>query len=558
MEDAEEKKTARFARERAWSELTENTSPEVLILGGGVNGVGLLRDLSLNGVSTVLIDTGDFCAGASGASSRMAHGGLRYLEGREFSLVRESARERNMLLHDASHLVKPLEVVVPITNVFHGFPQAALRFLGLSKKAGALSLVAIEMALMLYERFGAVRRALPRHGVALARRSFPPGLPAAVKSVVNYYDGQIVIPENLIMEMIDAAIAAPGVTAVNHVTWTYDGSGSFIVTDSQSGERAVLHPKMIVNATGSAIDRVNAALGTRTQVIRGIKGAHLVLRHDALHERMNGRAFYFDDGKGRMVICLPVQDVVLVGTTEIEASDPKDHSVSHAEITYLLGALNTLFDDLTVSESNIVSVTSGIRPLQASSGSATQAARDHALVRTEANGTPVWSLVGGKWTTFRSFAETATDAILSGLGRARRASTADRPYPGAAKLDLASLAKKTGLPTRRLEELRARYGAIASDVATFCATKPDAPIADAPSYSRREVEWLTYSRMPLTLEDMVLRRMNIVMTGRLTRAALHDIAGTMAGVLGHGPEWIETQVQNCAEDDRILWHGGKS
>lgn len=558
MAEAEKKKSSPFVRERVWEKIKNIGSPDVLIIGGGVNGVGLLRDLSLNGVSAVLIDTGDFSAGASGASSRMAHGGLRYLEGREFSLVRESARERNMLLHDAPHLVKPLEIVVPVTNLFAGFPKAALRFLGLSKKTGNLSLVAIEMALALYERFGAVRRALPRHSVTLKKRFFPSGLPTTVKAVVSYYDGQIVIPENLIMEMIEAAIETPDVAAINHVAWQYKQDGSFSVTDDVSGETRVLRPKTIVNATGSAIDKVNATLGNATQFIRGIKGAHLVLRHDALHARMARRAFYFDDGQGRMVICLPVQDVILIGTTEVETSDPADHSVSQKEIAYLLNALNSLFDDLHVTEDHIQSVTSGIRPLQAGSGNATQAARDHALIQTEARGLPVWSLVGGKWTTFRSFAEMAADAILARLGKTRSTSTADRPYPGAANVDATSLAGKTGLPVQRVTELLRRYGAITSEVAAFCASQPDSPLENAPGYSRREVEWLTRHRMPLTLEDMVLRRMNIVMTGRLTRAALKEIATIMAAILGHDADWVDAQMEKCTSDSRILWRGGKS
>ena len=112
------------ARHAAWQTLCAEPSPEVLVIGGGVNGVGVLRDLALNGVTAALIDSGDFCGGASGASSRMAHGGLRYLEGREFKLVAEAARERNLLLHDASHVVRPLEIVVPLQYRVRGLGSA--------------------------------------------------------------------------------------------------------------------------------------------------------------------------------------------------------------------------------------------------------------------------------------------------------------------------------------------------------------------------------------------------------------------------------------------------
>lgn len=540
------------ARATAWAKLRGLAQPEVLILGGGVNGIGLLRDLALNGVSAVLIDEGDFCTGASSASSRMAHGGLRYLEGREFRLVAEAARERNMLLHDAGHLVKPLEIVVPLRSWFQGLPQTALRFCGLSRRAGPLSLAALQGALMLYERFGAVRRALPRHGVRLARAGFPAGTPAAVRAVVSYYDGQITGPEALALEMLGAATEADNVTALNHVGWAVEGR-AITVTDPETGAQATLAPRVVVNATGAAIDGVNARLGLRTALVRGVKGAHLVLRHDALHSRMAGRAFYFDDGSGRMVICLPVADIILLGTTEVETADPSDHAVAGDEVAYLLGAINRLFDDIAVGPEHIAAVTSGIRPLQASGGNATQAARDHALLRHDWGPVPVLSLVGGKWTTFRSFAEQAGDAVLGLLGRPRAATTAGRPYPGAAGPEAAAASARAAVGGARAEVLLRRYGAIAAEVARFCAAGADADLISAPGFSRREVVWLIRQRMALTLEDMILRRTGLVMTGRLTEAALREIALVMAEELGHPSDWAERQVDAAARDPRILW-----
>ncbi|MEC5318717.1 glycerol-3-phosphate dehydrogenase/oxidase [Brenneria populi subsp. brevivirga] len=542
-------------RRHAWEALKANPAPDVLIIGGGVNGVGLLRDLSLNGVAATLIDSGDFCNGASSASSRMAHGGLRYLEGREFDLVRESARERNMLLHDAGHLVKPLEMVVPVMHWMKGLPKTALRFFGLSRQPGPLSFVALKSGLLVYERFGAIRRALPHHKVAVRRSTFPPGTPRAVRAVISYYDGQLTGPEALILEMLEAAIKVEGVTAVNHLEWRYRAPGQFVITDPVSRETATLRPRVIINAAGAAIDRVNGLLGRPSQLVRGVKGAHLVLRHPELHRRMAGRAFYFDDGRGRMVISLPVEEVVLIGTTEVETRDPHDHGVADDEIAYLLSALNKLFDDIRVTSDHIVAVTSGIRPLQAGGGSATQAARDHALIEDSVDALPLISLVGGKWTTFRSFAELAADKALGHLGKTRAASTLDRPYPGAGAIDAAQLAQRSGLSAARIEQLYARYGTLAEPIALFCAQGDDAAINDAPDYSQREILWLTGNRMALSLEDMVLRRTNLVMTGRLSTAALDHIASVMADALGHDNAWAAAQSRSCAADPRILWNG---
>ncbi len=542
-------------RKEMWEKLRTTLAPEVLIIGGGVNGIGLLRDLALNNVSATLIDSGDFCSGASSASSRMAHGGLRYLEGREFDLVRESARERNMLLHDAAHLVKPLEVVVPVRHWIKGLPRTALRFFGLSGKSGPLSFVALKSGLLAYERFGAIRRALPHHNVAIRRSQFPAGLPRPVRSVISYYDGQIVGPEALMFEMLSSAVQQENVAAINHISWRYSAPGKVEITNTQCNDSVVLTPKIIVNAAGSAIDKVNQQLGLETHYVRGVKGAHLVLRHPALQQRMAGRSFYFDDGHGRMVVSLPVEEVILIGTTEVETEDPGDRQVSSSEVDYLLNALNSLFDDIRVQPEHIVAVTSGIRPLQASEGSATQAARDHALQQNRAGEMPVLSLVGGKWTTFRAFAELAANTVLQQLKRPRQTTTLGLSYPGAGELNLTELADSCGLSLARVRQLYTRYGTLAKEVADFCGLQTDRPLTQAESYSQREIIWLTQRRMALSLEDMILRRTNIVMTGQLTKTTLADIARVMAQTLGYDETWAETQTTNCAADPRIIWNG---
>ncbi len=547
--------SAYVQRKKMWEKLRATPAPDVLIIGGGINGIGLLRDLALNNVSATLIDSGDFCSGASSASSRMAHGGLRYLEGREFDLVRESARERNMLLHDAPHLVKPLEMVVPVRHWIKGLPRTALRFFGLSAKSGPLSFAALKSGLLAYERFGAARRALPHHKILLRRSTFPAGLAGSVCSVISYYDGQITGPEALMFEMLGSAVEQKNVAAVNHITWHSPAPGQIGVTEPQSGQHVLLTPRVIVNAAGAAIDQVNRQLGLATQYIRGVKGAHLVLRHAVLQQRMAGRSFYFDDGQGRMVVTLPVGDVTLIGTTEVETTDPTDHAVSSDEVSYLLRSLNSLFDDIELLPEHIVAVTSGIRPLQASEGNATQAARDHAMKQNQIGEIPVLSLAGGKWTTFRAFSELAADHVLQHLQRPRQVSTLERPYPGAGELNLTALAESSGLSLPRIQKLYARYGRLAQEVAAFCGQQPDRVLAGVTGYSQREIIWLTQQRMALTLEDLVLRRTNIVMTGQLTKATLADIASVMAKVLGHDENWAEMQTSRCAADPRIIWNG---
>ena len=535
--------------------LAELTRPEVVVIGGGVNGVATLRDLALNGVSCVLLDTGDFCAGASGASSRMAHGGLRYLEGREFRLVAEAARERNRLIRHASHLVQPLEIMVPLEHIFGGFARSVLRFLGLTRKNGPLSLLALEGALWLYERFGRQEHPLPCHKTSLRRAAFPVEFQQRVRAVVRYFDGQISQPEGLILEMLAEALdSSDGVAALNHVRWSIDGS-VFMVQDCFGSGSHTLQPRVIVNASGAWIDRVNSILGCNTRYVRGVKGAHLILDNAALAHRMNGRALYFDDGTGRMVIALPVADNVLVGTTEIETGDPDDKTISAMEIDYLLKAINRPFPDISVDRTQIISITTGIRPLRhGSNGSANRAARDHTLEEDFMPGarTPLLSLVGGKWTTFRAFAEQAGDCVLTKLGRTRHTSTAKRDYPGAVQCEVSEIIELGEFSRARAEVLIRRYGAFARAVARVCAGQQDRPLSGAPTYSHAEIKWLIDARAACTIEDIVLRRTQLTLGHGLQRKTIEEIGEILCQQIKRDPADIATEIQSALADPRIM------
>jgi len=554
-------------RETNLDRLRSGTPFDVLVIGGGVNGAATFRDLSLNGVSTLLVDRRDFCAGASSASSRMAHGGLRYLEGREFRLVRESTRERNRLLLHAPHLVRPLGIVVPLETVVRGFGGSMARFLGVSRRPAALSLATMTSALAVYEAMGRAGRALPAFSLSLRPERTMPGLRRGTAALARYHDGLIESPEGLILEMIVEGVEAnPASAALNHVAWEAEG-GAFRVADEASGAKALVSPKVVVNAAGSAIDGVNRRLGLETALVRPVKGAHLVIRHAALTERLGGDAVYFDDGRGRMVIMVPLGETVLMGTTEIDVAG--DEPVTAAEVEYLVAAASALFDDVTVSASDVVAVTVGNRPLQAGKGDANAARRDHLVARHALPGAadvPVLSLVGGKWTTFRAFGEEAADAVLGSIQRRRTVETGERDYPGAAGFprDRAALAERveataqrTGLTAARARALWDRYGAVAEAVADHCAAGKDAPLAAFPDHSRREIGWLCTRRAAVRLDDLVLRRTNLVLTGRMTRDALDELAGAMADALGRDEAWANGEAERCAAMPTILFRPGE-
>ncbi|MDD7973548.1 glycerol-3-phosphate dehydrogenase/oxidase [Roseinatronobacter alkalisoli] len=541
-------------RELAKARLATMPEIDVLILGGGVNGVATLRELALNGLSCALLETNDFCAGASSASSRMAHGGLRYLEGREFGLVAESARERNRLIAHAGHLVKPLEIVVPLRNLVAGFPGSVARFLGLSNKSGPLSLAALVGALRLYEAYGRKEHPLPAHKMILRKTRFPQGLHPGTRALVTYCDGQITQPEGLMFEMIAESMSQGAkVAALNHVSWQRDGS-SFQVHDVFGKEVFRITPKLVVNATGAWIDHVNAQLGGRTSYLRGVKGAHIVLNNPALSTRMDGRAFYFDDGTGRMIITLPVGRNVLVGTTEVDTSEPEDRSISEDEIGYLLRAIDGLFSDIAVTGDQIISMTTGIRPLRRSSGSATSAARDHVIQEDQFADlpVPVLSLVGGKWTTFRAFAESAGDRIFRELGRERSNSTAARQYPGAARCTPQDIIAQTGITQDVADRLVQRYGALARDVAPLCTGEGAAALAGAPDYCRGEMIWAIRARGAMRLEDLALRRSRLTFGHGLQHATLKDLAALLYQETGRSEHDLAQEIQTALRDPRLM------
>lgn len=525
------------------------------MIGGGVNGVATLRELALNGIACVLLDTGDFCGGASGASSRMAHGGLRYLEGREFRLVAESALERDRLITHADHLVRPLEIVVPLKHVFRGFRRAVMRFLGMTRRSGPLSLLALEGALYLYEIFGHREHSLPRHKTSLRRGDFPAGLDQQVCAVTRYFDGQISHPEGLVLEMLSEALEAGNyIAALNHVLWSFDGT-AFTAQDRFGTGLHVLKPRLVINAGGAWIDRVNAGLGCSTHYVRGVKGAHLVLHNAALGRRMNNKAFYFDDGVGRMVIALPIGDNILLGTTEVETRNPDDGAISGQEIDYLINAINGLFSDITVDRQHIISMTTGIRPLRnVGCSSTTSAARDHALEENRIPGAnmPLLSLVGGKWTTFRAFSEQAADRAFALLGRSRRISTTDRNYPGAGQCTANEIAAIGQLPLARAETLLRRYGVLAREVARSCANKGDRPLIGAPTYSRAEIEWLIHARAACTIEDIILRRTRLASAHEIQHETLAEVGEILIASIKRDQNDISAEIHKALADPRIM------
>jgi glycerol-3-phosphate dehydrogenase len=405
----------------------------VVIIGAGINGVGVYRDLCLQGVKCLLIDQSDIGSGASSAPSRMIHGGLRYLENAEFALVKESANERNDLLRTAPHLVHPLPTVIPLKSRTGGLFASALRFFGASPKGQSRGAWAVSLGLHLYDVMGRKKQSVPRHSLTAASIADKALLGSDVQWTAHFYDAWISHPERLMHELIAVAhYKDEGSRVSTYCRFERCEGNLLFIRDEVDGTSSEVTADLIINAAGAWIDHIGEALSTPTSRIVGTKGSHLVIDHPELVKALNGRMVYFEANDGRVCIVYPFLGKILAGSTDIPVDHPEEAITEEAEITYILKVLTEVFPKTKISRENIVYTYVGVRPLAqmkkvgADPNKPGKISRDHHVILDPPQGArsiPVVSLVGGKWTTFRSLAEHATDLALKTLGRRRNKST---------------------------------------------------------------------------------------------------------------------------------------
>lgn len=435
---------------------------QVVIVGAGINGIGVFRDLCLQGVQCLLIDKGDVGSGASSAPSRMIHGGLRYLENAEFSLVKESAQERNNLLLTAPHLVQPLHTVIPLSSRLGGLFGSALRFFGASPPARSRGVLAVALGLKLYELMGKRDRSLPGHRVAAISPADKALLSDDVRWTAHFYDAWINHPERLMHELIADGHRAQSRSVVsNHCELSAFSGKRLTLRDTVLNTEMAVTADVVVNATGAWVEQLSGLFGVPKGRLVGTKGSHLVMDHPALLEALQGRMVYFEANDGRVCIVYPFSGRVLAGSTDIPVVNPDTAQTDASEIDYLLTVLREVFPRFAFSKEQIVYTFVGVRPLatvqssNGASGKPGKISRDHHVIVDGPDGPrtiPVVNLVGGKWTTFRALAEEATDAVLKLIGMHRAVSTVglaipstDLGFDGADIQSLRRLCRLTGV-----------------------------------------------------------------------------------------------------------------
>jgi len=530
-------------RKEILTSLKNQPNISVLIIGAGINGAGTFRDMALNGLDVLLIDRGDFCSGASATSSHMAHGGIRYLENGEFRLVREAVQERNRMIVNAPHLVRPLPTTIPIFKFWSGLLNAPLKFLGWQDKPSERGAFIIKVGLMLYDAYTGAQGTVPPHrfmGRAASHEMFPQFHPDIRYSAV-YYDGSILSPERYTVELIlDAEADGTHARALNYMAVIGVDGKHVILKDELTGEMYQTSPSLIINAAGPWIDRVNTDLGVARRYIGGTKGSHLVLDHPELRAAIGENEIFFENKDGRIVLIFPLLDKVMIGTSDIPIENPDEAHCTEEEINYFFEMLKRVIPNIEVKREQVVFQFSGVRPLEYSDAKTTgQISRDHSIMEDNLVEIPVYSLVGGKWTSYRAFSEQVTDKALATLSRTRKADTKNLPIGGGR--DYVEVKDSSGCDS----QLFARYGSRCREVTAYQAGDTT-PLENYPEMMRCEAAFLTEKEKVAHLDDLILRRSLMAYLGKMNRPLVDELADIVADVLG----WNEQQIQ--AEIARTL------
>ena len=499
------------------------TYSPVLILGAGINGAALARELVLNHVPVTVVDTADIASGTSAYSSRLIHGGLRYLEYGEFDLVRESLEERNRLLRLAPQFVRPLRLYIPVANRFGGWWTQAARFLGLPggrASSRGRGLYVVRAGLSMYDLF-AQDRLLPRQSLHVPGESGVPNVTSPeVRWLSAYSDAQIPYAERLVVALLEDARDIAKEHGVSFQLYTYheaissgDAVGIRPVGMTSQDFMSTLSPAAIVNATGAWVDETLQRLHVfTTALIGGTKGSHFVTFHPGLLAALRGGGIYTEAADGRPIFVLPFGGGVLVGTTDLPfAGDPATAVATEEELEYLTVAVNRLFPQLQLKRGDIALHYAGVRPLpRVGSGVPAGITRRHLWHWHTESKVPMLSLIGGKLTTCRAFAEQTARELLPKLGRRVEATSRERPI---------------------------RSSVLSPDV------------ADAARYAIRN-QWAT------RLSDLIERRLMLLFERELSLSTLRQLGEVLVAEKKLDSGDVDGEVTRAR--DRLLHHFGRT
>ncbi len=408
---------------------------DIFVIGGGVNGCGIARDAAGRGLSVGLAEMGDLASATSSASTKLFHGGLRYLEYFEFRLVREALAEREVLLRAMPHISWPMRFVLPLYRDMRfdsDTPTSRLLSVVMPWLRGRRPAWLIRLGLFLYDHLGG-RRILPGTR-SLDLTTDPAGrvLKPKFRKAYEYSDCWVQDSRLVVLNARDAAQRGARIWPRTRVTSARRRDGLWQVTlrDAVSGRVRMVRARALVNAAGPWVAKVleEAVHVPSHEGVRLVRGSHIVTRRLYDHDR----CYFFQGTDGRIIFAIPYErDFTLIGTTDAEHADPDEPPVcTPQERDYLLGRASEYFAE-PVTERDIVWTYSGVRPLYDDGArSATAATRDYVLSLDDAGGAPLLSVFGGKITTYRRLAEAALARLQPFFPRADGPWTAGAPLPG--------------------------------------------------------------------------------------------------------------------------------
>lgn len=480
--------------------MTQDT--DIFIIGGGINGVGIARDAAGRGQKVVLVEQEDLAGATSSASSKLIHGGLRYLENYEFRLVRESLLERETLWKMAPHIITPLRFVLP-------------------HHKGLRPAFILRLGLFLYDHIGG-RKLLPATK-RVNLRQHETGLPLrdSLKTGFEYSDCWVDDARLVILNALSAAeMGATILTRHNFVRAHQENGVWHIEVKDAKGETKNFTAKVLINAAGPWVDKTLNACGItqkNTSTVRLVKGSHIVVPRLYDH----AKAYTFQHADGRVIFSIPYQEnYTLIGTTDTPFdTDPRTAKADDQEISYLCSAASEYFRE-PIKPSDVVWTYSGVRPLYDDGAqNASKATRDYVLdLQINENGAPLLNIYGGKVTTYRCLAEEVMEKIAPFITATRQSWTASVPLPGGnlegrEKPDIA-LANFIGLlahtypwlETNTSRRIAAAYGTRAFKLLKGTTSLEDMGMHFGAGLYALEIDFLIESEWAQTAEDILWRR----------------------------------------------------
>lgn len=508
---------------------------DLLIIGGGINGCGIARDASGRGLSVCLVEMNDLGSATSASSTKLFHGGLRYLEYFEFRLVREALIERETLLKAMPHIAWPMRFVLPYHESMRfdlSTPTSKLLNIVMPWMKGRRPAWLIRMGLFIYDNLGG-RGILPGTS-KVDLRTGPEGAPLAdrFEEAYEYSDCWVEDSRLVVLNARDAKNRGTSVRIKEKATSAdvVDGVWQVAMENTVTGKTSTVTAKMVVNAAGPWVgDVLRGTLKSNQQGnVRLVRGSHIVTKRLFNHDK----CYFFQGTDGRIIFAIPYEtDYTLIGTTDADHEDPSQKpECTPEERDYLLKFINDYLKT-PIDQSDIVWTYSGVRPLyDDGANSASAATRDYVLKLDKSRGAPALNIFGGKITTYRRLAESALEKIAQVFPDIEKPWTAgvalpggDFPVDGVEALIRATLVKYPFLTDRWAKRLVRAYGSEVNDMMGSATSQDDLGKDFGATLTEREVIWMIKKEFARLAEDVVWRRSKLGLRMTAQQIATLDV-----------------------------------